>query len=221
MTAATLASFRRWRPLLDGLAAEIHPLRWAAIGVDTAAVGKLVANRSGLRLLSLRLDWLSGAFSGERGRNGSWPDWTAWEGVDAAALLSGAELERCGTRLGASLFRREAAKLVLGRDVTAFKADVGADTYFFALRQATLIRNIAGLSRERVGTGGLSDMIRRAAGLGLAAWLDFLPKDLAFRVALKLPPAIDEARHEIDSWPENEREDWRTATASVFSLTFG
>ncbi|MDR1613535.1 MAG: Yop proteins translocation protein K [Planctomycetota bacterium] len=216
MTAAALDSFRRWRPLLDGLAAGVHPLRWRAAGIGAGAAAKLTANPRARRLLSLRLDWLGGNAPESPG---AWPDWVAWEDADAAALLPGAELERCGLRFGASLFRRRVALLVMGKDVAAFKAAAGADAYFFALRQALLAKKTAGASLERVGEGELPGSVVRAAGLGLAAWLGFLPDALAFRAALKLPPPIDAARTEVAAWPREERERWRAALAEIFSLT--
>ncbi|MDR2390605.1 MAG: Yop proteins translocation protein K [Planctomycetota bacterium] len=218
MTPAALDSFRRWRPLLDGLAAGVHPLRWSAAGIGAGAAATLTANPRARRLLSLRLDWMGG---NAPGNPDAWPDWAAWEDADPAALLPGAELERCGLRFGASLFRRRVAMLVMRKDVAAFKAAAGTDAYFFALRQALLAKKSAGASLERVGEGELPGIAVRAAGLGLAAWLGFLPAGLAFRVALKLPPSIDAAGTEVAAWPEAERAGWREALAEIVSLTVG
>ncbi|MDR0361997.1 MAG: hypothetical protein LBJ46_04850 [Planctomycetota bacterium] len=217
MTAG-LDSFRRWRPILDGLAAELHPLRWSAVGINAEAAARLTANPHTRRLLSLRLDWI-----GENAPENPepWPDWTAWDGADPAVLLPGPELERCGLRFGASLFRRRVAMLVLGKDVAAFKAAAGADAYFFAIRQAMLAKKTVCLSLEGMGEGELPGDAVRAAGLGLAAWIGFLPDDLAFRVALKLPPLVDAAGREVAAWPERERERWRAALAEIISLSVG
>ncbi|MCC8189015.1 MAG: Yop proteins translocation protein K [Planctomycetes bacterium] len=220
MTDPALASFRRWRALLDRLAADIHPGRIRNAGLSAGAAAALLADPRARRTLSVHLAWLGGPAATAGDDGAAWRDWTAWESADGAALAPGAELERCGSRLGAALFRDAVVKLVFGRDIAALKAGIGEDAYLFALRQGLLVRPAAALVPPPQG-GSLADLIPATGRLGLAAWLRSLPADLAARVVLKLPPPLDAALAETAGWDGDSLHRWQQAMRRVFDLTFG
>ena len=215
MIAPALAEFRRWRPLLDGLAGEVHPERWLRAGGGQEAMRKLTANSRSRRSLSLRLDWLGGKPVAD---GAAFREWQEWKDADPLALAPGNVLWEAGLRLGAGLFRDVATRLVLGRDVSELKAGIGVDAYQFALRQAGLIRELGRLSPDCVVAETLSASIRQAAVFALSTWLWAMPASLAERVVLKLPLEIDTVWRGNPVLPAGQCDDWRKALIRILSL---
>ena len=138
-----LSAFVRARPLRFGLAADLHPDRWGALGVPETGAARLTGCPRALAALSERLDWLSPGAD----------DFTGWDAAlsdrpGAWALLPGAALWRAGRRLGAGRYRAEIVRLIRREDVASFKAAAGDDVYRFALRQVPVLWRGAPLAGE-------------------------------------------------------------------------
>lgn len=211
----TLDIFSLARPLLFDLAADIHPGRWPA-SLPDGARRRLTASGRARNRLSADLGWLfpespplrEGWWEALAGRPGVW------------ALWNGEALWRVGLRCGASAFRRETARLVLGREVAKLTRAVGGDARRFALRQGALAwrrESLPGLPE----TGSLAERILRAAGLALGCWLAALPEGLSERARLKLPPAADPDLAAAAGWDAGGREEWLAGVTRVFAASGG
>lgn len=208
MSAGALSAWRRWRPLHDRLAGDVHPDRWAAAGLSSGVVGKLLACRRSASTLSRNPEFLVPDAAG---------GWNAWDApADAGGwpLLSGAVLWRTGLRFGAGLFHAEIAKVVLRRDVNALRDAIGEDAHRFAIRQAPALRRRFP-SPGALRAGGLGEMVVRSAGLGFGCCLAGLPAGLAWRVLAKLPPLCDGLAGEARSWPVDRREQWAACLTTL------
>ncbi len=210
--SATLSAWKRWRPLHDGLARDIHPDRWAALGVPAGAAEKLTACARSARTISLDPGFLV------PGADCGWNAWEAENGTVGAdwALLPGAVLWRTALRFGAGRHHAEIARLVWRRDVDALKSVIGDDAHRFALRQAPALRRRFPPS-EAVAEGGLAEAVVGTARLGLGCCLAGLPPGMAGRVLAKLPPRCDGMIGEAQSWPEDRRGRWAANLAGLFA----
>lgn len=209
----SVAAYRRWSPLWLDLAADIHPGRWAGLGVSAEAAARLAACPRSRRRLSRGIGWLE-ASAGD--------DWRPWDAAPGEvwnwALLPGADLWRIGLRLGAGRYRAEASRLVLRAEVAAFTEAVGADAYRFALRQAALVWRDESLDDAGAAAGTLAERALAAAGLGLGCWLAELPAGLAARVRLKLPPGCDRPLAAAAAWDPERRGAWLAVLRRLFAL---
>ncbi len=213
MSGSILETHRRWLRLEMDVAADIHPERWAALGISPEAAARLTTCDRSRRTLSTRLDWLASDA----------PDgWRAWQGApdgDAAnALLPGSGLWRIGLRFGASRHRGEVLGLIWRADIVRLKAAVGEDAYRFAVRQGWLVwRGTA--AKDGGADGTLGERIARSAALGLACWLAGLPPGLAARTRMKLPPACDGAAETVAGWAVGDREAALSSMRRLFDLS--
>lgn len=208
-----LAGFRRRRPLLYDLIDQIHPERWRALGLTPSAAKRLAACPRSRHALSRRLDWAGLAdVDGDGGE-----DWNLDAGrPEAWALRSGDDLWRAGLRFGAARFRTDIARLVWRKDIVTLKAEVGEDAYRFAVRRAALSWPDAGLGAA--GTGGtLGENIVDSAVLALGCWLAALPRGLAARAGLKLPPRVNAAENRAAEWPAERRAACLAVLGRVFA----
>ena len=211
-----LAAYRQMRPIGIDLAADIHPERWRAAGIDEPGQANLAACPRARATLSGCLDWL---FGPEASADGNFSDWIGAlaEKPGEWALRPGAELWRAGRCLGAGRLRHEIARLVRRGDVADFKSAVGEDAYLFALRQAPMIwRGAPAPGPETEMDSPLADRALSAAGWGLGCWLASLPPGLSRRARAKLPISRDPEFMEAASWPGPRQDAWRAELGKVF-----
>lgn len=208
---AVLPVWKRWRPLRDGLAGDIHHERWAAAGISPEAAKRLAGCRRSAQTIAQNpqclVPGLTDGWNAEEARAEP-ADWV---------LLSGAVLWGTALRFGAGRFHREITRLVWRRDVDALKNGIGEDAYRFAVRQAPTLRRRLPVA-ETPPEGELAESVVASAGWGMGCCLCEVSPWIAGRVLAKLPPLCDVLTEQVRSWPDDRRGRWASNLLDLFAV---